>query len=182
MGRLKSFGTKKLQQKTEKDENNAPASNGSEAEKTEEDAANATPKEVAPYMFSDVLSAIRKNYERALDSSEVTTEKEDSLEQFASRTPMIDEDGKLKSALTPTSTDEAPVIRPTQDTIIIIAEQKVSVDGSMDLYRGTVASVGNDADVLEAVTPGWLAELLLFVLPYISLADSIRTNFRRRTL
>jgi hypothetical protein len=33
----------------------------------------------------------------------------------------------------------------------------------MDLYRGTVASVGNDAALLESIAPGWLAELLLLV-------------------
>jgi WD repeat-containing protein 48 len=178
MGRLKSFGTKKLQPKTEKDETTAAStSNGSEkeeADKAEEDAANATPKEMTLHMFSDVLTAIKKTYESALteDLASTTEKAEGSSLQSVSRIPVLGEDGKLRSAITPTPSDEAPVIHPAQDTIIIIAEQKVSVDGSMDLYRGTVASVGNDADVLEAVAPGWLAELLLLVLSFYPFAYS----------
>lgn len=184
MGRLKSFGTKKLQSKPEKDEATAPStSNGSEkeeAEKAEEEAANATPKETAPYMFSDVLTSIRKTYEKALFPQETNNEKDDISETSISRIPVLAEDGKLKSALTPTPIEEAPPIQPMQDTIIIIAEQKVSVDGSMDLYRGTVASLGCDADVLEAVAPGWLAELLLLVISGVCTANLDRTDFQRK--
>jgi len=176
MGRLKSFGTKKLQ-KPEKDDTSAQAnSNGTdktdEAEKVEDDANAASAKDTAPYMFSDVLAVIKKTYETALNSELAsTTEKLDdnSISSSITKIPVLGDDGRLKSAITPTTAEEAPVIHPTQDTTIIIAEQKVSVDGSMDLYRGTVASVGNDADLLEAIAPGWLAELLLLVLPLLKL-------------
>ena len=77
----------------------------------------------------------------------------------------------MKSAMTPSTAEDTPMIHPSQDTIIIIAEQKVSVDGSMDLYRGTVASVGNDVDLLEDIAPGWLGELLLIVYPFYTLID-----------
>jgi hypothetical protein len=116
-------------------------------------------------MFSDVLGSIRKTYETALGpgaAAETTEKGDDDSVDSISKIAVL-EDGRLRSAITPSTTDETPVIRPSQDTIIIIAEQKVSVDGSMDLYRGTVASVGNDVELLESIAPGWLGELLLLV-------------------
>jgi len=166
MGRLKSFGAKKLVPKPEKDDLGSPANtNGADkddAEKNEEEGANGTQvKETPPYMFSDVLNAIRKTYETAVNLSESEKSDEASVNSI-SKIPVL-EDGKLRSAITPSSAEDTPVIRPSQDTIIIIAEQKVSVDGSIDLYRGTVGSVGHDVDILESVAPGWLGELLLLV-------------------
>jgi len=167
MGRLKSFGAKKLTTKAEKDETPATA-NGTEkdenAEKDEEtvNGANDAAKDT-PYMFADVLASIKKSYENSLYPSEAVAEKSDDASfSSSSKVPLL-ENGRLRSAITPSSSEDTPVIHPSQDTIIIIAEQKVSVDGSMDLYRGTVASVGNDAALLESIAPGWLAELLLLV-------------------
>jgi WD repeat-containing protein 48 len=178
MGRLKSFGAKKLATtKSEKD--NAPQhANGADkdenAEKTDEELANGNgvPAKDTPYTFADVLAAIRKNYENALNATETTiVEKSDEASVSSiSKIPVL-EDGRLKSAMTPSTAEDTPVIHPSQDTIIIIAEQKVSVDGSMDLYRGTVASVGNDVDLLEDIAPGWLGELLLLVHPAGTVTD-----------
>jgi WD repeat-containing protein 48 len=176
MGRLKSFGAKKLASKSEKDD--APHANGTDkdenSEKTDEELANGNgiPAKDTPYTFADVLAAIQKNYENALNATETTTvEKSDEASVSSiSKIPVL-EDGRLKSAMTPSMAEDTPVIHPSQDTIIIIAEQKVSVDGSMDLYRGTVASVGNDVDLLEDIAPGWLGELLLLVYPFNTLTD-----------
>lgn len=169
MGRLKSFGAKKLATtKSEKDD--APQhANGADkdenAGKPEDELANGNgvPAKDTPYTFADVLSSIRKRYESALNPSEPTPEKSDEASVSSiSKIPVLEE-GRLKSAMSPSAPDDTPVIHPSQDTIIIIAEQKVSVDGSMDLYRGTVASVGDDVDLLEGIAPGWLGELLLLV-------------------
>jgi Domain of unknown function (DUF3337) len=193
MGRLKSFGTKKLTPKSEKDDpTSSQTANGAEkddnADKTEEEAnANSVQKE-KPYIFADVLASIRKRYETALNpetttttTTTTTTEKPDSVSiSSISRIPVLEE-GRLRSAITPSLPDDTPPIHPSQDTIIIIAEQKVSVDGSMDLYRGTVASVGNDVDLLEGIAPGWLGELLLLVFCPPNILTS-RINSRRKTL
>lgn len=122
-----------------------------------------------PYTFADVLASIRKTYENALYPSEAVTDKSDDASvSSVAKIPVLD-NGHLRSVITPSSSEDTPVIQPSQDTIIIIAEQKVSVDGSMDLYRGTVASVGNDVDLLEGIAPWWLGELLLLVRqPYSS--------------
>jgi hypothetical protein len=192
MGRLKSFGTKKLTQKPEKDDlASSQTANGAEkdenADKTEEDANGNSVQKEKPYMFADVLASIRKRYTTALNpetataATTTTTEKPDNASVSSiTRVPVLEE-GRLRSALTPSLPDDTPPIHPSQDTIIIIAEQKVSVDGSMDLYRGTVASVGNDVDLLEGIAPGWLGELLLLVFCPPNIL-TIRINFRRKTL
>ena len=175
MGRLKSFGAKKLVQKSEKDDvTSPPATNvaGDEnADKPEGEETNDNVPKEKPYMFADVLACIRKTYENALSPTEPVAEKSDaSSVSSISKIPVL-EDGRLRTAITPSAQDDTPPIRPSQDTIIIIAEQRVSVDGSMDLYRGTVASVGNDVDLLEGIAPGWLGELLLLVLRSFVVAD-----------
>lgn len=187
MGRLKSFGAKKLVQRTEKDDvASPPATNGTEkeenTEKQEEEttASNGIPvKEVSPYMFKDVLNAIRKSYESALNLHDAQGKLDSASVTSIAKAPL--EDGQLRSAITPSLPEDTPVIHPSQDTIIIIAEQKVIVDGSMDLYRGTVASVGNDIDQLESIAPGWLGELLLLVQSRL-ISLMVRINFRRKKL
>ena len=55
-----------------------------------------------------------------------------------------------------------PLVHPTYTTIIIQEEQP-NAGGVADLYRGTVSSVGHDADMIEKCAPRWLGELLLRV-------------------
>jgi len=124
--------------------------------KLDEETNGSTPAKDTPYTIADVLSTIRKTYETALNPVDGEKSEESSVSSLK-----VLEDGRLRSAITPSMPEDTPIIRPSQDTIILIAEQKVSVDGSMDLYRGTVASVGDDVDILESIAPGWLGELLL---------------------
>lgn len=58
---------------------------------------------------------------------------------------------------------EAPILRPPAATSIIIQEDRPDSGGMEDLYRGTVASTGRDADLIEKAAPIWLGELLLRV-------------------
>jgi WD repeat-containing protein 48 len=46
-------------------------------------------------------------------------------------------------------------------TTVIIQEE--TSGGSADLYRGTVATVGEDASLIEERAPMWLGDLLLRV-------------------
>lgn len=175
MGRLKSFGAKKLVQKSEKDDvTSPPATNGTvekyeNTDKAEGEETIGTAQKENPYMFSDVLASIRKTYENALSPTEIVEKSDAASVSSMSRIPILEE-GRLRTVITPSMPDDTPPIRPSQDTIIIIAEQRVSVDGSMDLYRGTVASVGNDVDLLESIAPGWLGELLLQVMQFLVVA------------
>jgi WD repeat-containing protein 48 len=177
LGRLRSFGSKKHSQKAEKDDvTSPPTANGAEkeeaAEKTEEGTANGSGSRVKgkPYMFTDVLAAIRKAYDTALNTPEAPEKSDVSSLSSISKISVM-EDGRLRSAIRPSMPDDTPVIQPSPDTIIIIAEQRVNVDGSMDLYRGTVGSVGVDIDLLENIAPGWLGELLLLVKPFFGWPD-----------
>ena len=114
MGRLKSFGAKKLTTKTDKDETPA-AANGTDkdenAEKTDEETTNGAAKDT-PYMFADVLAAIKKSYELSLyPSSETVAERSDDASvSSVSKLPLL-EDGRLRSAITPSSTEDTPIVR-----------------------------------------------------------------------
>ena len=59
--------------------------------------------------------------------------------------------------------NETPVLKPPPLTSIIIQEDSPDSGGLADLYRGTVGSVGQDADLIEGIAPTWLGELLLHV-------------------
>jgi WD repeat-containing protein 48 len=74
-----------------------------------------------------------------------------------------DYDHDSQTAITPSQPNETPVINPPLMTSIIIQEDAPESGGLADLYRGTVGSVGKDADEIEKVAPMWLGDLLLRV-------------------
>ncbi|KAI9821832.1 MAG: hypothetical protein M1827_002414 [Pycnora praestabilis] len=61
----------------------------------------------------------------------------------------------------PSLPNETPVLKPPAITTIIIQEDRPDSGGVADIFRGTVASLGQEADVLEKVAPMWLGDLLL---------------------
>ncbi|KAL8671536.1 MAG: hypothetical protein Q9168_003963 [Polycauliona sp. 1 TL-2023] len=67
----------------------------------------------------------------------------------------------LSCRIFPSSHNETPKIEPPPHTTIIIQEDRPDSGGVTDLYRGTVRSVGHDADQIEKSAPMWLGELLL---------------------
>lgn len=69
----------------------------------------------------------------------------------------------LPPGIYPSSRSETPVIEPPPHTTIIIQEDRPDSGGVTDLYRGTVRSVGHDADLIERSGPMWLGDLLLRV-------------------
>ena len=69
----------------------------------------------------------------------------------------------LYSLMHPSSKIETPPLHHPPHTIVIIQEERPDAGGAADLYRGTVSSVGNDADLIEKAAPRWLGELLLRV-------------------
>jgi len=87
-----------------------------------------------------------------------------------------DQDGEqVPTAITPSLPNETPVLRPSQNTTIIIQEDKPDSGGVADLYRGTVSSLGEDADLLERVAPAWLGELIL--LNRIPFKETMKVSF-----
>ena len=69
----------------------------------------------------------------------------------------------LSSGITPSPLSETPILRPPPFTTVIIQDERPDSGGVADLYRGTLSSVGRDADLIEKVAPTWLGDLLLKV-------------------
>ncbi|KAL8837950.1 MAG: hypothetical protein Q9170_002322 [Blastenia crenularia] len=67
----------------------------------------------------------------------------------------------LLQGVYPSPKTETPLIEPPLHTAIIIQEDRPDSGGVTDLYRGTVRSVGHDADLIEKSGPMWLGDLLL---------------------
>ena len=66
-------------------------------------------------------------------------------------------------AITPSSMHETPLLELPLSTTVIIQEDQPDSGGVADLYRGTINSVGSDADLIERTAPMWLGDLLLKV-------------------
>ena len=65
--------------------------------------------------------------------------------------------------ITPSQPAETPLLKIPPSTAIIIQEDHPDSGGVADLYCGTVASIGEDADLVEKAAPMWLGDLLLLV-------------------
>ncbi|KAI9761020.1 MAG: S-adenosylmethionine transporter [Chaenotheca gracillima] len=70
-------------------------------------------------------------------------------------------DRPLQVGIAPSLPNETPVLKPPPGTAVIIQEDRPDSGGVADLYRGTVASLGGDADAIERTAPMWLGDLLL---------------------
>ncbi|KAL9102712.1 MAG: hypothetical protein Q9163_002174 [Psora crenata] len=96
----------------------------------------------------------------------------------------------LPSLIAPSLANETPLLHHPPYTTVIIQEERADSGGVADLYRGTVSSVGHDADLIEKSAPMWLGELLLrnvmppkempkvsfVLLPYQDLLPSIASS------
>ena len=69
----------------------------------------------------------------------------------------------LAPGITPSSFNETPLLELPLSTTVIIQEERPDSGGVADLYRGTISSVGSDADLIERTGPMWLGDLLLKV-------------------
>lgn len=67
----------------------------------------------------------------------------------------------LSTGMCPSLPNETPFLRPPPSTTVIIQEDRPDLGGVADLYRGTVGSIGQDADFIESAGPMWLGDLLL---------------------
>jgi WD repeat-containing protein 48 len=134
-----SFGSKKLGRSasvnTEK-----PVVVDEKVEEGSETSENGEKEKEVDDSFFGVVQKIRNDYEKAL---------QENPEQ------------QVESGITPSLPNEAPVLKPPPLTTVIIQEE--TSGGSADLYRGTVATVGEDASLIEERAPMWLGEVLLRV-------------------
>ncbi|KAI1158305.1 WD domain-containing protein [Nemania serpens] len=70
-------------------------------------------------------------------------------------------DHSVETKIAPSLPNETPVLKLPPGTKVIIQEE--TSGGSADVYRGTVMTVGVDADIIEEKAPMWLGEVLLTV-------------------
>jgi len=102
--------------------------------------------------FLGIVQRIRNDYEKSLL---------ESPEQ------------QIDTGITPSLPNETPVLKPPPMTTVIIQEE--TSGGSADLYRGTVATVGEDASLIEERAPMWLGDLLL--KNKIPLKEPVKVSF-----
>lgn len=81
---------------------------------------------------------------------------QDDYEKQLSESP----EKPVETKITPSLPNETPVLKIPPGTKIIIQEE--TAGGNAELYRGTVETVGLDADKIEKCAPQWLGEVLLF--------------------
>lgn len=74
----------------------------------------------------------------------------------------------LTSGINPSPSNETPALRLPRLTTVIIQEDRPDSGGVADVFRGTVGSLGQEADQIEKVAPMWLGELLLRVRQQLS--------------
>ncbi|KAL1840528.1 hypothetical protein VTJ49DRAFT_349 [Mycothermus thermophilus] len=131
-----SFGTKKLgrSQSTAAAEKPAVV----DETKAEESEASSNHEKEFGDDFGSVIRRIRAEYEKQ-----------------AVENP----DQAVETKLTPSLPNDTPVLKLPPATKVIIQEE--TSGGSAEIYRGTVASVGADADIIEERGPQWLGEVLL---------------------
>lgn len=75
----------------------------------------------------------------------------------------------VSTGITPSLPNETPLLPQPPFTTVIVQEDRPDSGGVVDLYRGTVRTLGHDADLIEKVGPMWLGDLLLRVFPHLCL-------------
>ena len=146
-----SFGTKKLGRSASTTITEKPA--GTE-EKTEESesSSNHEPEKEYDDNFLGVIQKIQDDYEKQLAENPQKP---------------------IETKIAPSLPNETPVLKLPPGTKVIIQEE--TSGGSAELYRGTVETVGADADIIEKCAPQWLADVLL--LNTIPQKEPVKVSF-----
>lgn len=144
-----SFGSKKLGRSASTTATEKPAVVD---EKAEESESSSNHEKEFDDSFLGVVQRIRNEYEKQLADSP---------------------DRHVETKITPSLPSDTPVLKLPAGTKVIIQEE--TSGGSAELYRGTVETVGADADVIEQRAPMWLGDVLLTnTLP---LKDPVKVSF-----
>lgn len=132
-----SFSTKKLGRSGSTTVVEKPAVVDEKAVESESSSNHEPEKEFEDNFFG-VIEKIRDDYEKQL--AEAPTK-------------------PVETKITPSLPNETPVLKIPLGTKVIIQEE--TNGGNAELYRGTVESVGLEADEIEKCAPQWLGEVLL---------------------
>jgi len=121
-------------------------------EKAEESEASSSHEKEVDDSFLGAIQKIHHEYEKQLADSP---------------------DRLVETRVTPSLPTDTPVLKLPPGTKVIIQEE--TSGGSAEIYRGTVATVGADADIIEQRGPMWLGEVLL--ANTIPLKDPVKVSF-----
>jgi WD repeat-containing protein 48 len=154
----KSFGMKGLKKTTTNDatkpstviEEVFSKSEGGDSEsrssKAEDDARG-----VIEDNFFGLIQRMRMDY-----TAQVQSHDKRQVEDGMAKPPL-----KLESHITPSLPNDTPVLKLPPNTILLIQEDRIDSGGVADLFEGTVGSLAASADLVEKVSPMWLADALL---------------------
>jgi WD repeat-containing protein 48 len=107
------------------------------------------------------LGAIMRARQLYDDQPRQSSERENGVLSVATANAESEALRIVATSISPSLPNETPVLKPPGETMILIQEDSVDSGGVADLWGGTVATVGRDADVVERVAPAWLADVLL---------------------
>ncbi|KAF2219090.1 hypothetical protein BDZ85DRAFT_59365 [Elsinoe ampelina] len=85
------------------------------------------------------------------------------------------QDVDLETLIQPSLPSETPVLKPPQNTTILIQEDRPEAGGVADLFEGTVGELLDHIDTIERVAPMWLGEVLL--KNQIPIKDVVKISF-----
>ncbi|KAK3684307.1 hypothetical protein B0T22DRAFT_501538 [Podospora appendiculata] len=145
-----SFGGKKLGRSASSAAAEKPAVVDERAEEESESSSNHE-KEFEDNFYG-VIQKIHSDYEKQLSDSPDTL---------------------IESQIRPSLPNDTPVLKLPAGTKVIIQEE--TSGGSAELYRGTVETVGADADIIERRGPRWLGEVVL--LNQIPPKEPVKVSF-----
>lgn len=146
-----SFGSKKLGRSASSTATEKPAVVDEKVGESES-SSNHEPEKEFEDNFHGVIQKIQDDYEKNLVESP---------------------EKHVETKITPSLPSETPVLKIPPGTKVIIQEE--TSGGSAELYRGTVESVGLEADLIEKCAPQWLGEVLL--LNTIPQKEPIKVSF-----
>ncbi|KAL2256888.1 hypothetical protein VTK26DRAFT_969 [Humicola hyalothermophila] len=148
-----SFGGKKLGRSASTATSEKPAVSATEEKAGgEESESSSNHEKEFDDSFAGVVQRLRSEYEKQLAENP---------------------DVPVETKLTPSLANDTPVLKLPPKTKVIIQEE--TTGGSAEIYRGTVASVGQDADVIEERAARWLGEVLL--LNTLPPKDPVKVSF-----
>ncbi|KUI73640.1 hypothetical protein VM1G_09491 [Cytospora mali] len=146
-----SFGTKKLGRSASSTATEKPAVTEEKTAESES-SSNHEPEKEFDDNFLGVIQKIQDEYEKQLAENPQKP---------------------VETKIVPSLPNETPVLRLPPGTKVIIQEE--TSGGSAELYRGTVETVGADADVIEKCAPQWLGDVLL--LNTIPQKEPVKVSF-----
>lgn len=146
-----SFSTKKLGRSGSSTVAEKPAVVDEKAAESESSSSHEPEKEFED-SFLGVIQKIQNDYEKQLAENP---------------------EKHVETKITPSLPNETPVLKIPLGTKVIIQEE--TGGGNAELYRGTVESVGQEADEIERCAPQWLAEVLL--LNTIPQKEPVKVSF-----